>query len=452
MRRISFFIYALLLVVAASAQSPKAILEKISKYPNQAYPIASTYPSVPLGEIAPAPAGFEPFYFSLVGRHGSRYSQSNKDLRTLLATYRKADSLAILTDLGKRFYRKMEEITAVQEAHLHELTPLGYNQWVGIGNRAYSNFTPVFEGAIESKSSNTMRCVMSMVAFNQGLKEGNPRLVVHQDVQEEEQAIVKPLYSNPDVPELALSIHREYRKHGKWLEDRKAWDRNSDCSAFLSKITTDSERLLKECGAKRGYRFARHSFRQLLFAENFEMGDRELLNTLFTPEEMYNMYVYNTAFWVHTASAIDNDIVAMFASYMRPLIEDIMNGASDAIKGENPHCANSRFTHDTYMMPLFSVMGYEGCVAKSTGDLETDTTSFNLGELVSMAANLQIILYRNKQGKVLVRSLINERDAYLPIKSKTAPFYTWAEFSNYVEHRLKQLNATRDRVLKNHRP
>ncbi len=62
MRRISFFVVALLLVVAASAQSSTAILEKISKYPNHTYPIASTYPSVPLGEIAPAPEGFEPFY------------------------------------------------------------------------------------------------------------------------------------------------------------------------------------------------------------------------------------------------------------------------------------------------------------------------------------------------------------------------------------------------------
>ena len=65
-----------------------------------------------------------------------------------------------------------------------------------------------------------------------------------------------------------------------------------------------------------------------------------------------------------------------------------------------------------------------------------------------MAANLQIVLYRNKQGKVLVRSLINERDAYLPIKSKSAPFYTWKEFSNYINNNLKQLDASKAKVLK----
>jgi hypothetical protein len=100
------------------------------------------------------------------------------------------------------------------------------------------------------------------------------------------------------------------------------------------------------------------------------------------------------------------------------------------------------------MGPLFSVMGYEGCVPQWNKDLELATTSFNHGMVVPMAANLQIVLYRNKQGKVLVRSLINERDAYLPIKCKTAPFYPWKEFCDYVNGNLDYFDIAKERVLK----
>ena len=450
MRRAYTLILLLLLSLSALAQSPEAIREAIRKYPNLALPTYSTYPSVPLGEIAPTPEGFEPFYFSLVGRHGSRYDQTGSRFNKALSVFRKADSLGILTEDGKHLYSHIVAIAEAQKGRNGEISALGYQQWLGIAHRAYSHFSPIFaSGAVEAKSSSSLRCVFSMSAFNQGLKECNPKLEVAQNARKLDLPVVRPLFDHPATPEVAKKLSKDYELRGEWLKVRDEWSRGCDASSFISKVTTDSKRFLNECGGKNDFRVSRYSFTTLLFAENFEMGDRELLNTLFTPEEMYNMYVYNTAFWVHTASAIDNDIVAMFASYMRPLIEDIMNGASDAIKGKNPHCANSRFTHDTYMTPLFSVMGYEGCVAKSTGDLETDTTSFNLGELVSMAANLQIILYRNKQGKILVRSLINERDGYLPIKCETAPFYPWDEFCKYINDNLNALDKARDRILNN---
>ena len=85
MKRFFFLITALAAVVIATAQTPDAVRESIRKYPNLALPTYSTYPSIPLGEIATAPEGFEPFYFSLVGRHGSRYDQSGKSFRKALS-------------------------------------------------------------------------------------------------------------------------------------------------------------------------------------------------------------------------------------------------------------------------------------------------------------------------------------------------------------------------------
>ena len=107
MRRFTTLILALLVSLAALAQTPKEVLEAIRKYPNLAFPVASTYPGIPFGEIEKAPEGFEPFYFSLVGRHGSRYEQNDKPMRIAMDFMRKADSLNILTPDGKLLYKKI---------------------------------------------------------------------------------------------------------------------------------------------------------------------------------------------------------------------------------------------------------------------------------------------------------------------------------------------------------
>ena len=140
-------------------------------------------------------------------------------------------------------------------------------------------------------------------------------------------------------------------------------------------------------------------------------------------------------------------MVAMRQSHVHPLIEDILASGNAAVEGKNPDTANLRFTHDSYVGPLLSIIGYEGAVAKCGDDLEAAATSFNHGMMVPMAANLQLVLYRNKRGEVLVRSLINERDATLPIKCKTAPFYPWKDFCKFVHKNMERNDKSKERVL-----
>ena len=137
----------------------------------------------------------------------------------------------------------------------------------------------------------------------------------------------------------------------------------------------------------------------------------------------------------------------MYASYVQPLIGDMMSYLGAAVEGKNEHSADHWFTHDSYVFPTLSILGYEGCVPQYCADMENLATQIRYSELIPMAANLQIVLYRNSSGEVLVRSLINERDAYLPIECKTAPFYPWGDFKNFVEGNMKQLIDTRNRVL-----
>jgi hypothetical protein len=449
-KRLFLLLAAAVLTVSAVAQSPEAIRASLAKYPNLAYPVASTYPSVPLGEIAAAPEGFEPFYFTLVGRHGSRYEQKGSRFNKVSATLDKAHELGILTKDGELLRERAKAIAEAQKDHDGELSDLGAEQWRGIAHRAYDRFSKVFDkGLIEGKSSTSLRCVLSMVAFNDAMKEKNPKIKVHQQARASELWIVRPLANNPAVSKEAKELCANYNKSGEWTKARKEWERSYDASDFLSKITTDKTRLLEECGGKKDERMLRYSFITLLFGENFELGDRALLNRLFSVDDLYFMYVYQTSNWVNNSIGRGNEFVEARQSHMEAMILDILGKGNAAIKGENPNCANLRFTHDSYVGPLLSAMGYDGCVPQWNENIEIASTSFNHGLNVPMAANLQIILYRDKAGKIFVRSLINERDATLPIKCATAPFYPWEDFSKHVLNNIKELKKSEANILKN---
>jgi hypothetical protein len=257
-------------------------------------------------------------------------------------------------------------------------------------------------------------------------------------------ALLRPLVDSPEFAKDVQSYIKEAVNNGAWNEDLSAWAKSSDVSEFLSKVSTDPYTLGNKCGEKDPFNVARNAFTTLLFGENFGTGDRELLKRIFTAEEMYSFYVYRTAKWVNSSIGRGNEYVEARQAYMRPLVEDIINKAEEAIEGKNPDVANLRFTHDSYMGPLFSVMGYEGCVPQWNKDLELATTSFNHGMVVPMASNLQIILYRNKRGDVLVRSLLNERDVRLPIECETAPFYPWAPMRELIYKNIAQLERSRE--------
>jgi hypothetical protein len=450
MRKLITSIVALLVSLTALAQSPKEILESIRKYPNLAYPTASPYPGIPFGEIKSAPEGFEPFYFSLVGRHGSRYEQSDKYFRKSLKIFHKADSIGILTEEGKLLHKKIKEIFDAQQGNDGELSPLGFEQWTAIGERAYNNFKTIFDsGSVEAKSSTVSRCVFSMISFSDGLKGMLPSIKISQNARLADQRITRPLKHeyNPDLTKEADAYIKKQIKLAPWHEARAEWQKRSDFSSFFSKVSTDPEALVTKCGETSPFTIAHSVFTSVNFANNFGCGDSELVNRLFTPEELYRFYVVRTSNWVNGSVGRGNEVVEAQVSYMRPLAEDILNKAEAAIKGENPDVANIRFTHDSYIAPLYSAMGYEGCIPQWNENLELATTAFNYGTIVPMASNLQIVLYRNKKGEVLVRSLINERDGYLPIECKTAPFYPWEVFCKYVNNSMDDLDKSRDKVL-----
>jgi hypothetical protein len=448
MKKLSLICLALVALFSASAQNPDAIREIIRNNQNFAVSTVTTYQNIEIGDIAPAPVGFEPFYFSMVGRHGSRYELKDTTFVYTTEVYNRAAKLGILTEEGEHVRQILVRATAEQKGKEGELTSLGQSQWRGIGRRAYQNFGELFAGAsIEAKSSTKMRCVFSMVAFMEGLKEKNTNIVVEQEARESFLPMLRPMMNHPDTPRGLTIQCRRYARTGAW---RKTFTEEMlskhDFTPTIAKLTTNPDALIKECGAHSLFSFISMTHHLLLFSQNLGFDTYDTIQRIFTVEDLYRFYCYNAAMWVNLGWGYGNDNATTYISYLRPLIEDILGKAQEAIDGKNPHVANMRFTHDSYFIPMTTVLGLDGCTTIFDGDVEKAATSAPLCKVCPMGANLQMLLYRNTKGEVLVRLLLNENDITLPIECKSAPFYPWSSFRTLVEENMAKLDREREEI------
>ena len=235
------FISAFALLFSASVATAQTSREEIDMHPHIAMTTQATYAAKYFfKEIADAPKGYKPFYISHYGRHGSRYESQEYYRKFLHDIFTYAEENNLLTEKGHEVKLYADKIYDAQNKHIGELTRVGFEQHKGIARRMYHNFKPVFEkGAIiESRSSVRNRCIMSMVAFNESLKECNRLLETRMDVSESYQIVLRPvteynpLYT-PEIDKLNRSLNNEWGAH------LKKWSAQHNFDSTLSQLFTD---------------------------------------------------------------------------------------------------------------------------------------------------------------------------------------------------------------------
>ena len=105
-------------------------------------------------------------------------------------------------------------------------------------------------------------------------------------------------------------------------------------------------------------------------------------------------------------------------------MQDIIERADAAIAPGSNRAADLRFGHDTGILPLAGLMGLKGPGDRMRAeDIVGRWESF---ERVPMASNLQMIFYRNRAGRVLVKFLYQEQERRLrELESFSGPYYEW---------------------------
>ena len=433
MKRFLLILSALCIATFAFAQTSR---EEIDKNPHLAVSTHSVYAGSLYAEpIAKAPKGYEPFYISHYGRHGSRYEASGKYSAELVKAFDFAEKNGLLTSKGKEAKSIIDNIHATQEGHFGELTLVGAEQHKAVARRMYNRFKPIFKrgSIINSRSSTYSRCILSMAAFNESLKECQSLVETRLYASESDQKMIRPL--GPDTNPYHHNIRRD-NPH-VWDSIIEKWIAKQDLSHVTNLLFTDIEPICAHIGSSK-IEFISSIYKRLAFMQNLGWHDRSFIDSIFTAEERHAIYKYENyrLFCIYAGTSLP-DSNKYFAT-MNLMVDDIIKYADLAIEGKNSASADLRFGHDYYLLGLLAVANFnEIRMDCDYSDVDKLAELWRSHQFITMASNMQFVFYRSKKSSdVLVRILHNENDMTLPIESATAPFYKWEDAKKYLNDRV----------------
>ncbi len=404
-----------LLPMAAMAQTAK---EEVFNDLDKAGGVYYAYP-VSTVEQAPAPKGYEPFYISHYGRHGSRYLIGDNDYYWVLRLMQRADSAGALTPLGRDALGRIEKVWLEAEGRGGDLSPLGVRQQRGIAERMFRTFPGVFKGKVDisARSTIVMRCAMTMDAFCERLKELNPQLNITREASNRYMC-----YMNYHSQE----SNRYNAPDGPWQEEyRKFEESHTHGARLVQSLFSDSLWVVRNVNP--------HTLMWGFYWLAVGMQDIETkvsFMDLFEPQELFDLYqTFNYRFYVGDSNYPGSR--GMMLDNAKPLLRNVIETA-DAVIASGKTGATLRFGHDGNLIPFAGLLGMEGCCAsvENPADFYKHFATYRISP---MAGNVQIVFFRNKKdaSDIIVKFMLNEREISVPVTTDMYPYYKWSDVRRY---------------------
>lgn len=365
-----------------------------------------------------APEGYKPFYITHYGRHGSRWLDSPESYTTPQNILNEANNAGMLTDFGKKLCEKINIVAKDADGQYGDVTPQGVKEHRGIAERMFNNFPEVFstengkECFIFSRSTNVPRCILSMAANNERLKELNPKIKIERTAAKKN-SYLNNGYKNADRD----SINKVSKQ---FLID------NFDVKGFINSVFTDSVYANKVIADQPA--FVSNLYYVVADAKDLDHLSISM-EDIFTPEDFFKLWQASNIklYLVFTSKvAVDSS---------KKLLRNILDCSESAIKNNNIS-ADLRFGHDSYISPLLTLMNIEGTYAVEHNPAKVFEKWCDF-KVTPMAVNLQMVFFRKDNSEdVLVKFLHNEKEVSIPVKTDIAPYYHWTDVKTYYEQIL----------------
>ena len=422
MKRLTVLLLTCCMVLTMSAQTAREEIKANKFLSASNYLDYDNYPATK--PLTPAPKGYEPYLMNHYGRHGSRWLINEHQYTGILNTLRKASEQGKLTTAGEDVMRQVDIIYQSSIKRLGDLTTVGERQHHGIGKRMAQNFPEIFkkEGLpVDARSTVVIRCILSMVAECEEIAAANPTAQFHNDVSQSLQ-----YYLNQPRSQFLDSVRKSTRSIRHELENKLL--KESHPERLMGVLFNDAQWAADSVKAA--------NFVASLFdiAANMQSHDLGLnLYSYFTDEEIYAQWrVRNMGWYIDYGASPLGGGVQPFCQ--ANLLKDIIQVA-DTTKQT---CAVLRFGHEVCVMPLACLLELDNC-GYVTDDLENLDQVWRNYKIYPMACNVQLVFYRPVSGKgdILVKALLNEREATLPVKTRQFPYYKWKDLRQYYLKRLE---------------
>ena len=412
MKKTVMILAALLTLSAAAAlaqpRKSEAAVQALKAENSRAGNNLNSYEFNPLRDT-PAPKGYKPFYVSHYGRHGSRSNWGGKAYEDLIRTLEVGKGLGILTPGGDSLRLEARRVLEIYDGMDGRLSQRGVREHAALAERLYHRYPEVFEGEknVRAYSSTVQRCIISMNSFTNSLIRQNTKLNIRLDTGEQ---FMKYLDNEQGWQQLTSAGMREAMEWVRQMPD--------DTLGVLPKLFTDVDKALTFVDSPR--RLTENVFNTAVVAEDFDI--EENLYRFLPFDAIYRRWAQNNLmlYMGHCNSATSG---AQRVPLAASCVEDIVKKADECI-ATGAYAADLRFGHDYPLMALVSYLGIEG-VGDRLEVSEVCDKWFGFWN-ICMASNLQMIFYRNKAGRVLVKFLYQEKERLLRgLRPVEGPYYDW---------------------------
>lgn len=422
MRR--FIIGTILSIPFFFAALAQTSLQEVAESPEKAGGVLYAYPFTRASYTSP-PKGYKAFYISHFSRHGSRYLINDDEYKWPLDLFDNAAKAGALTPLGKNVHNRLKLVWAEAQGRGGDLSPLGVKQHRGIAERMFQSYPQVFEGelSISARSTLVVRCVLSMDAFCERLKELNPKLNITRESSHRHMPDICPPYSQE--AEAFRSAKDTWREEYRKFEENHVNPDRLINSLFSDKLfvvqKVNPSALMKALGEIAGS------------MQNMET--KVSFYDIFESQELFDLWQCKN-YHNYVVDGPSSKSEGATINMIKPLLKDIVNKANEAIKS-NKRGATLRFGHDGNLIPLLALMHVEGFYESISNPDDFYKVWCNF-KAVPMATNIQLVFYQKSgSDEVLVKFLHNEKEVLIPpVKSDIAPYYKWKDVEAFYSKLL----------------
>lgn len=349
-----------------------------------------------------------------VGRHGARYPSSGKNAMLVRDLLSKAVTARTITQRGRKLLALTNKVIDLSTGRWGALDTLGKAEQRWLAARMGAAFPKLFEhGRVNAISSYVPRCIMSMYEFTHQLTRQNNRVEIYTSSGRQNNSLMRFFEDNEPYKKLVGSA-----------EIQNVLSQFADSvipAGMLARYTGrgfDTEGVDQTEALMAIYSVLAGTAAMELNCNIPDYMSREDFNALWS---VFNFRQYLT----HSASAISD----LPAEISKPLLLDLIATTDSFIGGADIAPVQLRFGHAETLMPLLALIQIPDC--RFTGsDFNQVADNWKDFNIVPMAANLRLVLFKSRSGNYYVRADLNERP--VPLHFGAELYLPWEEAKSYL--------------------
>lgn len=417
---------AALLLLICTQSTAQTVAEEIKTTPQCSAGIIYSLPTGKQQTDTPAPDGKKPFYISHFGSTAAYYLEKVSEYEFPINTMAKADSMNMLTPLGKDVLRRLRFIEEDAIHRTGELTVNGAQQMRELAQEMIDRFPDIFvDGSIiDAHSIVRNHCIMSMQEFMTQIARHNASLELR----------LKSSHSNDSWM---------YAQDKELEADRFNAETDATYKAFI-KANHNFKHLWESLFVSTDY-VKEHvdttQFSDMLFTlasgiQNTPLDGTITLYDIYTPEEiMQHWRLHNAKNYICYGSFELNGGNQPFAQ-RAPLWNLLHQG--DSIKEQDHPVVHLRYSSRGMVMELVCLMELNDFGLKTADLNQLEKQGWANYRIAPFGSSVQVVYYRKDKSDddILIKVLLNGEEARLPIKTDCAPYYHCEDVKRYYLRKL----------------